>query len=134
MKKEFTVKVMIDDETENFLGKTSMHTCRARPDEFTITVCKDLHTSGYTEVPDLIANALAHEFGHVIGYALNLPGAKADPRSPLCNIGYGLAFNYGDAVIASETEAWDIAEKMLSFQTTRREALASYKEGYGLKP
>jgi hypothetical protein len=55
-----------------------------------------------------IRTSLAHELGHVVGYLSNSSITMNDPRSK--PQGNRWTVNPGDAVRASEREAWDIAK------------------------
>ena len=77
-----------------------------------------------------LKTSLVHELGHVVGSLLKTPANSNDPRSK--PVGNRWTDDPGDAVIASEREAWDIGKEIFP-ELDEREAqghLATYTEDH----
>jgi hypothetical protein len=119
-----TIEVYIDDESS---GTTQIRKDILDPSKYRLEIHDDVHR--ITSAPNVVACALAHEFGHFIAGVCEFPASRKDPRMFLG----GEPEKYPQAVINAENEAWDIAEMMFSLRQTRQESVASYEQALGLK-
>jgi hypothetical protein len=129
MRRRFTIEVDIDTDTH---GWTKMFTSDGRPDTFQISLRRDVKDFGTED--SVIPIVLTHELGHIIGNVFGLPAASAEPRS-LSE--YHPIFRdpiVEDRVLASENEAWDIAELMLLASRMRHYAIGTYLKAFGRIP
>jgi len=125
-KREYTIKLVLDDSLK---PDASSNTGQRWDDEtkFVVTV--------NTNAPkDKAVDLAAHELGHVLGAIFKTPGWKADPRtvSPqdaaFMNV-FGPSPRQRDGMVASEKEAWEIAEKVYPNldKERKRWALSTYE-------
>lgn len=125
MKKRFTIEVDIDTErsgvTLGGMSKTDKSQC-------SVMLRKDLSEIAGVITPSVVAVALAHELGHIVGYQCDLLHTRTDPRFYEKNFMAGISIS--EAIINSEKEAWDLAEIMFSLDRVKKIALKSYEESY----
>jgi len=127
-KREYLIKIVVDEE--GAIDRSATHS-RPGGNEFLIDI-----TPASNGAP--LASVTAHELGHVLGSIFETPGYRADPRitnpqhaNLLLERGIPLFPEEQGRMIASETEAWDIAEEMGNAVSLkdREHSLASYRKG-----
>jgi hypothetical protein len=126
MKRKITVEIDIDTDRD---GETRLH--GKTPNDFTIDIRSDI-ADAFGNKPGIVPCTLAHELGHLIGHVFNLPAAANEPRSLFHETTHTLTESFGQRILASENEAWDIAELLLLESQLRRIAIRGYEEGFGV--
>jgi hypothetical protein len=117
MKRQALVLITIDPDAKPGSSKTSHDEGKMMDPQtkqwidtpkFEISIIPS--TGDVTDVSLNLRTSLAHELGHVVGYLAKTPASMNDPRSK--PMGNRWTPNAGDAVRASEREAWDIARQI----------------------
>jgi hypothetical protein len=126
MKRSVVVEIDIDEDEPGysyFEGDVD-----GDRNKFRIVVRKEI-----TSIPVKYSsvNTLAHECGHMISEIFGLPGMKYDPRHPRRE--HTGKETFGELVMKSEREAWDLGALALNFDIDRRECLEHYESKYDLK-
>jgi hypothetical protein len=123
MKKEVTIHIIIDDESEpasSFSLQRNSH-----PNDHYIEIYRN-NVSPKQKLDDL----LAHELGHSIQRIFQTEAVKADPRMKwptLTNL-FGIPPEAMEDAKGAEKEAWDYARKMIPINEEDAERdLGSYK-------
>jgi len=123
MKKTITVQIDIDTEVPGVSALSKLS-----DDIFKIAIRKDV-IDAYGDGLSVVPIALTHELGHLVGVTFNLPAASRDPRS-LDKYYSWLSIltdrSKQEAILASEREAWDVAELITHAGVQRHHALDSY--------
>ena len=123
MKKQVTLHIDIDTE---IIGSSEFRESRLR-DGLEIVIRKD-EANGDEETHADFVFCLTHELGHAVGKIMGLPGFTQDFRT-VNHVASNKTIN--QSIVASEYEAWDVAEMILKFDAHRKKYLNSYESTYG---
>jgi hypothetical protein len=111
--KKRTVTITIKFEPDGRPGSTSSGASRTKPDSYGIAIRPSKPGQNAT-----VEELLAHELGHIVGNILKTEANVNDPRTGGGNEGLqqayeflgGMPEKYKQALLASEEDAWRIAE------------------------
>ena len=129
MKRRFTINVDIDtDSTGGSYCKSGLLN-----NKFDVVVT---NSDTLKVTPKNLPTIIAHEVGHAIGAALNLPGASKEIRgryhdlyekfTDMLSVFMGWFYPY---ILESEEEAWEIAAPVYSaFIETKNHCLGTYNK------
>lgn len=119
MKRNITVVIDIDTEHD---GDSRLMV--KSEDNYCILIRRDVEMFG--DKPYVLPCTLSHELGHLVGHVFNLPATAAEPRSLFQDIDIAFTKSEQERILASENEAWDVGELMLSASRMREYALGTY--------
>jgi hypothetical protein len=127
MKTKLTVEIDIDTERDGATCLAGTHI----PGLYQIEVRKDI-MDAFGASPLSPGVALAHELGHLIAHVFQMPGSVREPRPLYPNQWGQFVPDYSLRVLASEKEAWDVAELIFQTKHAKIEALKTYEKGFKL--
>jgi hypothetical protein len=123
MRRFITVEIDIDEE---LVGESYFQGDRFNLDRFFIVVRRD--DEPIANDPHHNAIGLMHELGHLVATVFNLPGMKYDPRNP--NRTHLGQESFGQLILKSEQEAWDLTDFMFHRDRQREYYLNTYRRDY----
>src|SRR6516164_3301701 len=108
MKKEVTIRIMIDDEATQRSSYSAVR--NGHPNDYYIAVFRN-NVSPEQKLDDL----LAHELGHAVQRIFETDAVKNDPRIkwPALTNMFGIPDDFMPDAVKAEAEAWDYARKMI---------------------